>query len=152
MVLLTGANTRILQLAAIDEQIELCRQELAALVAGVDAELAECRGELHGILGSQYEWGTAEVSEGVLKKCMIRLVRIQNLMNTIGLDRFRETVYFDELRDLSRRITSLIEQLGMNSQRANSVQSDAKQIADRMDTLQIIQRQESTESDDDDDD
>ena len=55
MVHLTGANTRILQLAAIDEQIELCRQELAALVAGVDAELAECRGELHGILGAVYE-------------------------------------------------------------------------------------------------
>ena len=55
MVLLTGANTRLLQLAAIDEQIELCRQELAALVAGVDAELAECRGELHGILGAVYE-------------------------------------------------------------------------------------------------
>ena len=42
MVLLTGANTRILQLAAIDEQIELCRHELAALLAGVDAELAKC--------------------------------------------------------------------------------------------------------------
>jgi hypothetical protein len=55
MVLLTCANTRILQLAAIDEQIELCRQELTALVAGVDAELAECRSGLHVMLGVSYE-------------------------------------------------------------------------------------------------
>ncbi len=54
MVLLTGTNTRILQLAAIDEQIELCRHELAALVAGVDVELAECWSGLHVLLGVVY--------------------------------------------------------------------------------------------------
>jgi hypothetical protein len=49
MVLLTCANTRILQLAAIDEQLALCRQELATLLADVGMELAKCLDELHGL-------------------------------------------------------------------------------------------------------
>jgi hypothetical protein len=103
MVLLTGANTRILQLAAIDEQIELCRHELAALVAGVDVELAECWSGLHVLLGVVYEELRAQ--EKSLADTMIDIYRERaNLKNAEGSGASKSAI--DQIED---RISELYD-------------------------------------------
>jgi hypothetical protein len=102
-------NTRVLQIAAIDEEIEECEREL----------------EVHFFTGTQYEWTLKLDSMDRLKSCLVRKLKLSKLKSEVKRPKFVELGYLDEFIDIKKEIVDLRLSLNINDGEFNDLKSQA---------------------------
>ena len=84
-------NTRVLQVAAIDEQIDLCRGELSKL----------------RFIGGIYWWDKKKYTKVDLLPCLMRKIKLARFKNNDTV-LFDNLGYYPELREIKRVIKRII--------------------------------------------